>query len=91
MVFMKKSLISKFISIIFVFATMLASSHHHDDLQSHIDCQICTIENTLSHADTPIEPVYLSDISLSNTSILGFLTEIIIQKKYHFYNTNTIF
>ena len=79
---MKKTLISKFISIIFVFATLLVSTHHHDDLQSHTDCQICTIENTLSLADTPVDVFYLCELYLFNEAIVGFLDDIVIQKEH---------
>ena len=83
---MNKALISKFISIIFVFATLMASSHHHNDLQSHIDCQICTIENTLSLADTPIDVFYLTELYIINEAIIGFLDDILLQKEHHYFS-----
>ena len=80
---MNKRLISKFISIIFIFATMMVSLHHHDDLQAHTDCQICTIENTLSLADVPLDVFYLCELYLVNEAIVSFLDDIIIQTEHY--------
>ena len=80
---MKKALISKFISIIFVFATLMASTHHHDDFKSHADCQICTIETTLSLADTPVDVFYLGELYIINEAVVGFLDDIVIQKEHY--------
>ena len=66
---MKHYLLSKYISIIFVLATLMGSMHHHDDLLSHSDCQICTIQNTLSDSDTPSDTTYLQKISLQSEVI----------------------
>ena len=69
MALMKKYLLSKYISIIFVLATFMGSVHHHNDLKSHSDCQICTIQNTIADSDTPVETTYLQELSLQSEAV----------------------
>ncbi len=59
---MIKRWLRKYLSIVYVLASLLGVLHHHDDLKQHQDCQICTIQSTLSHSDTPCDTNYLSEI-----------------------------
>ena len=54
--------IRHYFSIVFIVATLMGSMHHHNDLQVHEDCQICTIVQNLSVSDTPTKVLYLSSI-----------------------------
>ncbi len=61
------------LSIIFVVATMLSAMHHHNDFKTHSDCQICTLQQNISSGDTPVEPVYLQEISNFSSPVLAEL------------------
>ncbi len=78
---MMKVWLKKYFAIVFVLATLLGSQHHHDDLKQHSDCQICTVQSSLSHADTPADSCYLSDISPYSEATIGSLASIIVSSK----------
>ena len=60
----------KYLSIIFVLATMLGAVHHHNDLKQHSDCKICTVHSNFVHADTPVDVVYLTQLDIYSESII---------------------
>lgn len=60
----------KYLSIIFVFATLMGVFHHHHDLKQHNDCQICSIQSSIANADTPVDVVYLSQLDIASESIV---------------------
>ncbi|QOP45933.1 hypothetical protein [Sulfurimonas paralvinellae] len=74
---MIKILLRKYFAIVFLLATLLGGLHHHNDLKQHNDCQICTIQSSLSHADTPSESFSLSDITLYSEATVGELAHAI--------------
>ena len=67
----------RYFSIVFVLATLLGSMHHHNDLKQHNDCQICTIQSNLSHADTPVDTLYLSDLILQAQTPIKILADLV--------------
>ena len=75
---MRNRFIHKYISIIFLLASLMGALHHHNDLQKHSDCQICTIQSNIVDIDTPTEILYLTKILLTAdvtlTSIPQFVT-----------------
>jgi hypothetical protein len=66
----------KYLSIVFVLATLMGVFHHHNDLKQHSDCQICTIQSSISDADTPVETVYLTQLDIFRESIVTELTDL---------------
>jgi len=66
----------KYLSIVFVIATLLGSMHHHNDLKQHNDCKICTIQSNIANADTPVERLYLTQLDIFSESILTQLISI---------------
>ena len=42
----------------------MGSTHHHNDLQKHNDCQICTIASNTTDIDTPERVVYFTEMTL---------------------------
>jgi len=74
---MMKKWLRKYFSIVFVLATLLGSMHHHNDLKQHNDCQICTIQSNLSHADTPVDTLYIQDITLQAQTPVAALSNLI--------------
>jgi len=63
--------VKKYLSIVFVIATLLSVLHHHNDLKQHSDCQICTVQSNITNADTPIQPLYITQLDLHQESVLG--------------------
>jgi len=66
---MKRKFVSKYISIVFIIATFMGVFHHHNDLASHNDCQVCTVQNSVANADTPTEVSYLTKIDIYSLAI----------------------
>ena len=66
-------LLKKYFSIIFVLATLIGVLHHHNDLNIHNDCQICTIQSNIANADTPPNRVYVTELSNYSESIVSTL------------------
>lgn len=62
------------LGILFIVATLLGAMHHHEDLKSHNDCQVCALQLDLLDGDIPSEPVYLQEIS-------SYSSPIIVQQK----------
>lgn len=55
-----RNFLSKYIGIVLFVATLMGSFHHHHDGKQHNDCQVCTIQSTITDADTPSGSIYLS-------------------------------
>jgi len=77
---MKARNLSRYISILFIVATFMGVFHHHNDLASHNDCQICTLQNTIADADTPTEVCFLSKIEIYSLAITSQLP--VLHQKY---------
>jgi hypothetical protein len=78
---MKKKLLVKYISIIFMIATFMGSLHHHNDLQEHNNCQICTISHNVANIDTPIDVNYLVLFTIVSEATLASLPNFQIEKQ----------
>ena len=74
---MIKKWLRKYLAVVFVLASLLGSMHHHNDLKQHNDCQICTIQSSLSHADTPVDTLYLTHITLKAETPVAILTNLV--------------
>jgi len=61
------------VTIVFVLATLLGVLHHHDDMEVHEDCQICTIQSNITDGDISRENP--SHISLKLASDAGIAYE----------------
>ena len=83
---MKQKLIVKYISIIFILATFMGFLHHHNDIQEHNDCKMCTIQNNLTNIDTPVEVSYLTSIFTPSESLPNPLPSF---EKKRLISTNT--
>lgn len=70
---MKYKFIKKYLSIVFLLAVFIGSFHHHDDMQEHNSCQICTINSNIFDADTPSEVVYLTSLDIKLEAIYAKL------------------
>ncbi len=70
---MKKYLLKNILSIVVLVATFIGASHHHNDLKSHSDCQICTISASVTNIDTPSDVVYLTSLTIFHEAILSQL------------------
>jgi len=79
---MKKKLIIKYISIIFVIATFVGSLHQHNDFQEHNDCQICTISHNVSDINTPTDINYLTLFTVLSEATLANLPNLQIEKHF---------
>jgi len=79
---MKQKLIVKYISIIFVIATFMSGLHHHNDLQKHSDCQICTIQNSLTDIDTPSNVNYVTSLFIESQETLTDLKNFQLAQKH---------
>ncbi len=74
---MIKTWVRKYFSILFVLATLLGGMHHHNDLKQHNDCQICTLQSSLSHADTPVDRLYVQEIRLQAQTPVAALSNLV--------------
>ncbi len=70
---MKKYLLRHILSITILVATLMGAMHHHNDLKSHSDCQICTISTSVTNIDTPSDVVYFTPLTLLHEAILSQL------------------
>ncbi len=59
---MIKRWLSKYFATVFVLATLMGVFHHHSDLQTHEDCQICVIASSIADGDTPTPKVYITTV-----------------------------
>ena len=76
---MKFKFAQKYLSIVFLLASLMGSMHHHNDLQEHNDCQICTISSSIADADTPVDVKYLTLLCLQSEVTLSQLPEFFKQ------------
>jgi len=84
---MKSSFVRKYLSIIFLVATLFGSMHHHNDLKQHSDCKICTIQSSMANADTPVDVVYVSQLDIFHEAIVKQLTNLYALKLTNPLNT----
>jgi len=63
----------KYLSTIFLFATLMESMHHHKDMQVHSDCKICVVHARIANADTPVDVCYVTSLTIYSESILTSL------------------
>ena len=70
---MKKYLLRNILSIILLVSTLMGAMHHHNDLKSHSDCQICSISSSVTDIDTPSDVVYLTALTLVHEATLSQL------------------
>jgi len=84
---MKNRLLHRYISIIFLLASLLGALHHHNDLQKHSDCQICTIQSNIVDTDTPTETLYLTELLLSSDATITTLSHSITLDKANLYHS----
>lgn len=66
---MKRKIVSRYISIVFIVATFMGVFHHHNDLLNHTDCQLCTIQHSIADADAPTEVEYFTKIDIYSFAI----------------------
>ena len=66
---MRYKLLHKYFSIIFIIATLMGVFHHHNDLQIHNDCQICTIQSSIANADTPSKTAYFTKLNILHDNL----------------------
>jgi hypothetical protein len=63
----------KYLAIIFLFASLMGSMHHHKDMQVHSDCKICVVHARIANADTPVDVCYVTPLTIYSESILTSL------------------
>lgn len=78
---MKKKFLVKYLSIIFILASMMGSLHHHNDMQVDNDCQICTISHNVIDIDTPTDLNYFTLLSKISEAPISSLKSLQIQEK----------
>jgi len=74
---MIKVWLRKYFTIVFMLATLLGSMHHHNDLKQHNNCQICTLQSSLSHADTPVDTLYITKLTLVSEATIADLSHLV--------------
>ena len=79
---MKKKLLSKYISIVFIFATLLGVFHHHNDLKQHNDCKICIVQHNIIDIDTPVDVCYVTLFATVSEATIVTLEKLQTQKKH---------
>ncbi len=57
---MIKRWLHKYFFTVFVLATLIGVFHQHSGLQTHEDCQICTITSNIADGDMPSPKVYIT-------------------------------
>jgi len=75
----KSGFVKKLVGVVLLVATLLGGLHHHNDLKTHHDCPICTLQNNLASGNVaesftlaPVENIFLpplpslDEIKLSN-------------------------
>ena len=77
------SFLRKYLSIIFLVATLLGGMHHHNDLKQHSDCKICTIQSSMANADTPVDVVYVSQLDIFHEVIVTQLKNLTTKKVFN--------
>jgi len=50
---MKLAIVNKLTVVWLLLATFIGVLHHHNDLRTHVDCSICTIQSNLVDSDVP--------------------------------------
>ncbi|MCF6309262.1 MAG: hypothetical protein L3J19_02125 [Sulfurimonas sp.] len=50
---MKSVIVNKLTVVWLVLAAFVGVLHHHNDLKTHVDCSICTIQSNLLNTDVP--------------------------------------
>ena len=78
---MKYKYLKQYISIVFLLASLMGALHHHNDLQKHSDCQICTIQSNVVDVDTPTETFYLTELLVASDATLSSLPQFIVFHK----------
>ncbi|WP_418640863.1 hypothetical protein [Sulfurimonas sp. ST-27] len=73
----------KYLSIIFIIATFMGVFHHHNDLKQHNDCKICTVQSSLSHADTPVAINYLTALEILKESVVAPLVSLHVKQVHN--------
>ena len=66
---MRYKFLHKYISIIFIIATLIGVFHHHDDFKIHNDCQICTIQSSIADTDTPSQTSYFTQLDILHDNL----------------------
>ena len=79
---MIKTWFHKYITTLFVLAALMGVFHHHNDMQVHEDCQICTVQSNIVDADIPSPTQYIFFAKLT-------LTGVSYIKNPHLYQTFT--
>ena len=77
------SFLRKYLSIIFLVATLLGGMHHHNDLKQHSDCKICTIQSSMANADTPVDVVCVSQLDIFHEAIVTQLKNLTTKKVFN--------
>ena len=67
---MEYSFLRKYLSIIFLVATLFGALHHHNDLKQHNDCKICTIQTSMADADMPVDRLYITQLDIFHEAII---------------------
>jgi len=73
---MKYNFLRKYLSIIFLVATLFGEMHHHNDLKQHNDCKICIIHASMAHVDTPVDVLYVTQLDIFHEAIVKQLTNL---------------
>jgi len=61
--------LNKYLSIIFVLTTFMGGFHHHQDSQTHDNCQICVVQSNIFDMDIPLETVYFTKLDLFTQAV----------------------
>ena len=78
---MKYKFLKKYFSIVFLLAVFMGSFHHHNDMQEHNSCQICTVNSNISDGDTPSKVIYLTPVDTKIEPISSKLLPLYSLKK----------
>jgi hypothetical protein len=49
---MNHKLLKNFFAALFIAATLLSATHHHNDLKKHTECLVCSVNINLQNLDT---------------------------------------
>jgi hypothetical protein len=80
-------LAKRYLLPLFIVATFMGVFHHHNDLKTHNDCQICTIQSNIANADTPVTPTYVTKLYHSTLAPLLLATKSFLSNFNATYNS----
>jgi len=62
----------------------MGSFHHHDTLDGHNDCQVCTLQHNLASGDTPQETSYITSLDIISETIISTNFQVLTYENFSY-------